>query len=204
MNKITAMNALLNGECDGIKHGTSTFIVEKDSIINKRSKKLLDTKHLSEEDWEGIVDPKWYDELEDSNGILCWVSNEDVSIVRSRNEKGMFINAFDDVLGDDEQVWPVEVSELEEFLINGIPHAKKTRKKVKEEPTEGLSTVEVEEPTEKAEEFTEEVDDGVEIHEGNDQDSQNESLENTVSPKEDAGDDENQDNEEIDEEEIPF
>ena len=194
------MNALLSGDFDGIKHGTSTFIVEKDSIINKRSKKLLDMKHLSEEEWDGLIDPKWYDNLADGPGILCWIRDQDVTIVKSMDEEGMFLNIFEDILGGTDDITPVKIHELEEFLLEGIPVAKKVRKKHKEEPTV--------EP---------EVDDGVEITEGNEEGSQSQNSETTVSPKEDAGEESVEDNSENtdetgdgsestgeNEEEIPF
>ncbi len=169
MKKIEAMNQLLTGEIDGIKHGTSVFIVEKDSIVNKRSKKVLDMKHLSEDGWEAVIEPKWYDNIANTKGILCWIKGGDVSIIKNLNENGLFENMFGDVLGDIHEVWPVEAEELADFLIYGLPHARKTRKKAKEE------------------EELEESDDGVVITEGNDEGSQRESLESTATPKEDAG-----------------
>ena len=170
MIKIEAINALLNGVADGIKHKTSIFVLDKESIVNKRSRKLLDMNHMMEEDWEEIINPKWYDDIEKSKGVLCWIRGGDVSIVRKRDEHGIFKNHFDDALGDSDDVWPVKVEELAELLIDGIPSVKRTKRKQPE---------------------LEEVDDGVEIIEGNDEGSQNESSETTVSPKEDVGSNEN-------------
>jgi len=181
MTKIEAINLALAGDVDGIKHGTSVFIVDKDTIINKRSRKMLDMKHLTEKDWEGIVDPKWYDNLEESEGVLCWIRGGDVSIVKKINDDGIFENMFQDVLGDTSEVWPVKLDELSNIILGGIPHPKRKVKAVK--------TVE-EEP--------QEVDDGVEIIEGNEEGSPNESSKSIVLPKEDAGESK------TNEEEIPF
>ncbi len=197
MKKIEAIEALLNGECDGIKHESSVFISVEDSIVNKRGKRPLDMKNLTEEGWETYKEPRWYDDISKENGVLCWVSSgADVSIV-TQLRSGMFFNNYGDELGSVDDVVPVKLGELDEFIIDS---SKKRKKKAKKDET--------------AKKEEKNIDDGVTITEGNDQDSQNESSKTTAKQKGDAGNEENtQSDEKVDGdasieslqgEEIPF
>ena len=176
------MNELLNGNFDGIKHGPSVFVLLHDTIVNKRSKKQMDIKHLTEEGWEGIHEPKWYDNISEGKGVLCWIRGGDVSIVKKINKDNLFENVFSDVLGDVHEVWPVKAEELAELLVDGLPQAKKTRKTAKDDKEESLEA-----------NIDEEVD------EGNVQDSQSENSKSIVPPKEDVGTEKSEESEEIEE-----
>jgi len=133
MKKIEAINSLMSGECDAIIIGTSKFILLEDSIVNARSKKPLDMKGLNEDGWDVYVEPKWYDNIGDTDGIMCWVSNSDVSIVKRVDENGDVYNVAGDLIGTTEDVQPVSMDEIEEYIILG----KKTkRKKSKREKIE--------------------------------------------------------------------
>lgn len=165
MTKIEAMNELLDGKCDAIRHKSSIYIAHDDSIINKRSKKPLDAKSLHEEEWEIIVEPKWYDDLE--NGpIMCWVNDGDVCLIVKMTDDGDFVNNFGDVFGDSFGVVPVST---QDNILNYVYDSKERKKlRQKDEP---IATVEKKEEVEVTE------------NKGKQEECQSETLENTASQK---------------------
>jgi len=178
MKKIEAINSLMSGECDAIIIGTSKFILLEDSIVNARSKKPLDMKGLNEDGWDVYVEPKWYDNIGDTDGIMCWVSNSDVSIVKRVDENGDVYNVAGDLIGTTEDVQPVSMDEIEEYIILG----KKTKRKKS-----------------KREKIEDSIESAIEISEGKEESglSQSETSENTALQKEDAGSEPVEDGEEI-------
>lgn len=181
MKKIEAINELMSGNCDGIVKGSSKYILLDDSIVNARSKKPLDMKALHEDEWDTYNEPKWYDHLDETDGILCWISGEDLSIVKKMSDKGEFFNVFDELLGTEENVVPAVLTDVQKYIIGHKPAKKrKTREEKVAEVVEEAVT----------------VSEGI----GSQGLSQSENSENTVSQKEDVGNESSSD----DNEEIPF
>lgn len=172
MKKIEAITFLLNGECDAIGKGSSTFIMENDSIVNMRSKKPIDMKTVHESGWGTLRTPRWFDVLEDGGRVLCWTneSKSDMSVIVKMNNDGYFENARGEVIGNDETVFPVSSKEVKNFILDLSKLGKKpVVPQTKEEKTD------------------EKIEESIEIEEGNESGSQKESLESTVTPKEDVG-----------------
>ena len=130
MKKIEAMNQLLGGECDFIKHGASVYMLHSDSIINKRSKKPLDTKNMLEYGWEAFSEPKWYDDLENGQ-ILCWINNEDMVLIDNISEDEKFVNTLGEEFGsihnEEPVVHPVKMKEVVKYIY-GSKERKHTKK----------------------------------------------------------------------------
>jgi len=123
MTKIEAIGLLHSRKCDVIYKGSSEFILDKGSIINKRSKKALDLKDLSEDEWESKSFPKWYDELSErmllvmieSGGIPCVatgaVTDEESGEVSIVVQDGRIFNC--------DEISPMTRDEASQFLVNG-------------------------------------------------------------------------------------
>ena len=160
MKKIEAMNKLLNKECDGIRHGTSVYILHDDSIVNKRSKKPLDTKSMLEEEWEAFSEPKWYDDL-DNGPILCWMNNGDMALIAKVSEGGEFLNTFGEPFGNindkEPVVYPVDTKDVTKYIY-GSKERKHTKKQEEAHESEASE-------------------------ESGNEECQNETSKNTVSPK---------------------
>ncbi len=126
MTKIEAIDAILKGECDEISFGASIYILHNGGVVNKRSKKPMDTAHMTEEGWEKIIVPKWYDEI--TTPILCWVSPGDMVLIEEHKD-GKFNGVSK---GDDYATWEKAKPVTEEEVLLYIYGFKKKRKTVKQ------------------------------------------------------------------------
>ena len=81
MTKLDAVKRLLKGECDLIVHGKSEFMVRGTSIVNKKSKRPLDMKKLTEEGWELKNIPRWYDKVLSGEMKYVLVKHKDIPLI---------------------------------------------------------------------------------------------------------------------------
>jgi hypothetical protein len=133
MTKMEAINALVNGECDKIIKGKSEFILASGDVVNKRSKKALDTSKLLEDGWEVGIEPKWYDEIIGDNFKEFIGKAEGQFILVVGIEDGKFSTESDQYPFDD--VTPATADEvLENLVIGGKPKKKRRSVKKKSEP----------------------------------------------------------------------
>jgi hypothetical protein len=128
MNKLEAINELMNGNADAIKKGASVYILHDDDIINKRSKKPIDAKGMLEDGWEAIVEPKWYDNASQESPVLCWVEKTmNTALVVGRKDDGRYETISGILVGEAE---PIPYDDVVRFIIDAPK--KRTRKTSKE------------------------------------------------------------------------
>jgi len=142
VKKIEAIMALTAGEFDKIKSGTSTFIFLDDSVVNMKSKKPIDMKNIHEDGWEGLLEPKWYDDIPET-GYICWISEEignkfDVTII-TKHEDGVFSN-----VSNDGWPWaePVTAEEAKDLMFAGLGKKKSPKKAAAAKKVEEISSEE--------------------------------------------------------------
>jgi hypothetical protein len=127
MNKIEAITELLSGKVDAIKKGTSIFILKGDDIVNKRTKRPIDTKHMLEDGWETVIEPKWYDNISPDNPVLCWIEKTmNIALVVERNEEGKYKTIYE-ILVDHAE--PIKYEEAVKFIIDAPKKRRKTTEK---------------------------------------------------------------------------
>ncbi len=114
MTKIDAVNKLIAGECDYIKYGVSIFVLHNDDVVNKRSKKPIDMKHMMQGEWEAIVEPKWYDNVAEKP-VLCWVDNSSISLISAQRENGDFEDSIGNVYASAE---PITMSDVKKYIYD--------------------------------------------------------------------------------------
>jgi hypothetical protein len=133
MTKMEAINTLVNGECDKIIKGKSEFILVSGDIVNKRSKKALDTSKLLEDGWEVGIEPKWYDDIIGDNFKEFIGKTADQFILVVGFEDGKFNTENDQY--PFESVTPATADEvLENLVVGGKPKKKRRVTKKKSEP----------------------------------------------------------------------
>jgi hypothetical protein len=128
MNKLEAINELMNGNADAIKKGASVYILHDDDIINKRSKKPIDAKGMLEDGWKAIVEPKWYDNASQESPVLCWVEKTmNTALIVGRKDDGIYETISGILVGEAE---PIPYDDVVRFIIDAPK--KRTRKTSKE------------------------------------------------------------------------